>query len=144
MFHTEMRNWPKPLAVISSESIWVIREGLAMKSKIIPAILASIFCLGPGSAFADSHGMTTMQLAEEKKCTACHTLSESEVMAIAPSFQSIAQRYSMDESGRLVQVVLTGGEGHWSKAEMPDMGVRTDVSRKDAEKLVKWILEMEE
>jgi cytochrome c len=50
----------------------------------------------------------------------------------------------MDESDRLVQVVLTGGEGHWGKAEMPDMGVRTDVSRKDAEKLVKWILEMDE
>lgn len=114
-----------------------------MKSKIVPAVLASFFCLAPGSAFADSHGMTT-QLAEEKKCTACHALSESEAMALAPSFNSIAQRYSMDESDRLVQVVLTGGEGHWGKAEMPDMGVRTDVSRKDAEKLVKWILEMDE
>lgn len=50
----------------------------------------------------------------------------------------------MDESDRLVQVVLTGGENHWGNAEMPDMGVRADVSRGDAEKLVKWILEMEE
>ena len=115
-----------------------------MKSKIIPAILASVFCLVPGSAFADSRGMTAMQLAEEKKCTACHALSESAAIALAPSFNGIAQRYSMDESDRLVQVVLTGGEGHWGKAEMPDMGVRTDVSRKDAEKLVKWILEMKE
>lgn len=115
-----------------------------MKSKIIPAVLASVFCLGPGSAFAESQGMTTLQLAEEKKCTACHALSESEAMALAPSFKSIAQRYSMDEFDRLVQVVLTGGEGHWGKAEMPDMGVRTDVNRKDAEKLVKWVLEMNE
>ncbi len=115
-----------------------------MKSKLIPATLVSVLCLGIGSAFAESHGMTIMQLAEEKKCTACHAVNESEAISIAPSFRSIAQRYSMDESDRLVQVVLTGGKGHWSSAEMPDMGVRTDVSREEAEKLVKWILEMEE
>ncbi|MDL0433608.1 c-type cytochrome [Marinobacter sp. TBZ242] len=115
-----------------------------MKSKMLPAMLVGVLCPGIGSAFADSHGMTSMQLAEEKKCTACHAIKESEAMAIAPSFRSIAQRYSMDESDRLVQVVLTGGEGHWGKAEMPDMGVRMDVSQGEAEKLVKWILEMEE
>ncbi len=115
-----------------------------MKSKIIPAMLASVFCLGVGSAFADSHGMTTKQLAEEKKCTACHAVNESDAISVAPSFLSIAQRYSMDESDRLVQVVLTGGEDHWGKSEMPDMGGRADVSREDAEKLVEWILGMEE
>ncbi|WP_297791249.1 c-type cytochrome [uncultured Marinobacter sp.] len=115
-----------------------------MKSKIVSAMLASVLCLGTGSALADSHGMTIMQLAEEKKCTACHAINESEAESIVPSFLSIAQRYSMDESDRLVQVVLTGGEDHWGNAEMPDMGVRTDVSRGEAEKLVKWILEMEE
>ncbi|MCL7943712.1 c-type cytochrome [Marinobacter sp. ATCH36] len=115
-----------------------------MKLRIIPVILASVFCLEAGSAFADSHGLETMQLAEEKKCTACHSKSESDALAIAPSFENIAQRYSMDEADRLVEVVLTGGEGHWGSAEMPDMGVRTDVSRKDAEKLVKWILDMGE
>ena len=49
----------------------------------------------------------------------------------------------MAESDRLVQVVLTGGEDHWGTAEMPDMRARTDVSRGEAETLVKWILEME-
>lgn len=114
-----------------------------MKSKIVPAMLASVFGLGIGSAFAGSHGMTNAQLAEEKKCTACHAVSESDAMSVSPSFQSIAQRYSMAESDRLVQVVLTGGEDHWGTAEMPDMGVRADVSRGEAEKLVQWILEME-
>lgn len=115
-----------------------------MKSKIVPTMLAGVVCLGVGSAFADSHSMSSMQLAEEKKCTACHAITESDALSIAPSFQNIAQRYSADESDRLVQVVLTGGDDHWGKAEMPDMGVRADVSREDAEKLVKWILEMEE
>ncbi|PXX89567.1 cytochrome C [Marinobacter vulgaris] len=115
-----------------------------MKSKLLPAMLAGVLCLGAGSVFAESHGMTSMQLAEEKKCTACHAVNESEALSVAPSFRSIAQRYSMNESDRLVQVVLTGGEDHWGNTEMPDMGVRTDVSREDAERLVKWILEMEE
>ena len=115
-----------------------------MKHKIIPTMLVSVFCLEFGSAFADSHGMTTQQLAEEKKCTACHAVSEGDAMAVAPSFLSIAQRYSMDESDRLVEVVLTGGDGHWGKTEMPDMGAGTDVSRQDAERLVTWILEMDE
>ncbi|NMT64378.1 c-type cytochrome [Marinobacter orientalis] len=114
-----------------------------MKSRIIPAMLASVFCLGTGSAVADSHGMTNKELAEEKKCTACHAIDESEAIAITPSFQRIAQRYSMDESDRLVEVVLTGGEDHWVDAEMPDMEVLIDISREEAETLVKWILELE-
>jgi len=115
-----------------------------MKSKIIPAVLTCVLCPGIGSVFADSHEMTGMQLAEEKKCTSCHAIDESDAMSIVPSFRSIAQRYSMDDYDRLVQVVLTGGQDHWGEEEMSAMGVRTDVSEGDAEKLVKWILEMEE
>ena len=115
-----------------------------MKSRIVPAILVGVFSMGIGSAFADSHGMSAMKLAEKKKCTACHTVTESDPMAVAPSFMSIAQRYSMEESDRLVQVVLTGGEDHWGNAEMPDMGVRKGVTPEEAEKLVQWVLEMDE
>lgn len=115
-----------------------------MSSKTLPAMFACLLCTGVGSAFADSHGTTSMQLAEEKKCTSCHGIKESDAISIVPSFLSIAQRYSMDEYDRLVQVVLTGGEDHWGNEEMPDMAVRADVSRGDAEKLVKWILEMDE
>jgi len=115
-----------------------------MKSKILPVTLASFLCMGLGSALADSHAMTAMQLAEEKQCTACHAVNKSDAMSIVPAFKSIAERYSMDESDRLVQVVLTGGQDHWGQAEMPDMGVRADVSPADAEKLVNWILEMDE
>lgn len=115
-----------------------------MKSGIRSAMLATVFGFGIGSALADSHSADSMQLAEEKKCTACHAINKSDAIAIAPAFRSIAQRYSMDESDRLVEVVLTGGEGHWGGAEMPDMGVRTDVSREEAQMLVKWILQMEE
>ena len=115
-----------------------------MKPGIVSTVLLSSLCLGSAPVVADSHGMNAAQLAEEKKCLACHAITDSKEMAIAPSLQAIAERYSMDEAERLVQVVLTGGEGHWSPAEMPDMGERADVSRKEAEKLVQWILKRDE
>lgn len=62
-----------------------------------------------------------------------------------PGFWVWASRYI--PLGKLIlvrTVVLTGGQDHWGKEEMPDMGVRMDVSEEEAEKLVKWILEMEE
>lgn len=114
-----------------------------MKLRILSATLASGLCLGSFGAFADSHGMTTMQLAEQKKCMACHTTSEE--LPRAPAFTSIAQRYTMeDEYDRLVQVVLTGGEDHWGSAEMPEMDARAEVSQEEAERLVKWIFDMKE
>ncbi|AOY90172.1 hypothetical protein BKP64_05650 [Marinobacter salinus] len=114
-----------------------------MKPKLLSVTLAGTLCLGSFSALADSHGMTTMQLAEEKKCMACHTTSEE--LPRAPSFTSIAQRYTMeDDYDRLVKVVLTGGEDHWGSAKMPEMDARAEVSQKEAEKLVKWIFDMKE
>ncbi|MBW4933185.1 c-type cytochrome [Marinobacter sp. F4206] len=113
-----------------------------MKRIIVSTTLASCLCLGSVAAVADSHGMSTMQLAEEKKCMACHTTSDE--LPRAPSFPSIAQRYSMDEYDRLVQVVLTGGEDHWGSAEMPEMDLRAEVSQEEAEQLVNWIFDMKE
>lgn len=115
-----------------------------MKLRIAPALLVSGFCLLSVSALADSHGMTSKQLAEDKKCLACHAISESVDTSIIPTFQQISSRYSMSESERLVQVILTGGEDHWGTTEMPDMGVRTDVTREQAEQLVNWILTIKE
>ncbi|MCM0612046.1 c-type cytochrome [Marinobacter sediminum] len=113
-----------------------------MKHKVISATLASCLCMGSFTALADSHGMTTMQLAEEKKCMGCHTTSEE--LPRVPSFPSIAQRYTMEEYDRLVQVVLTGGEDHWGSAKMPEMDARAEVSQEEAEKLVTWIFDMKE
>lgn len=111
-----------------------------MKRTIVSTTLASCLCLGSFAAFADSHGMSNMQLAEAKQCMACHTTSEE--VPRAPSFTSIAQKYSMEDYDRLVQVVLTGGEKHWGSAKMPEMDARAEVSKKEAEKLVTWILDM--
>ena len=113
-----------------------------MKRIMTSTIIASCLSMGSFSALADSHGMSNMQLAEARKCMACHTTSEE--VPRAPSFPSIAQRYSMDDYDRLVQVVMTTGEGHWGSAKMPEMDARADVTKKEAEKLVKWILDMKE
>lgn len=111
-----------------------------MKRIIAPTVLASCLCLASVMALADSHGKDTMQLAEEKQCTACH--SRSDDVPRSPSFQSIAQKYTNDDADRLVQVVLKGGEAHWGSAEMPEMDDRAEVSEKEARKLVNWILGM--
>ncbi len=111
-----------------------------MKWTIVSTTLAGCLCLGSASAVADSHGKSTMQLAEEKQCMACHTTSEE--VPRAPSFQSIAQKYTKEDADRLVQVVLTGGEAHWGSAEMPEMDARAEVSEEEAKQLVGWILDM--
>lgn len=111
-----------------------------MKRTIVTTALASCLCLGPLTALADSHAKNTMQLAEEKQCMACHTTNED--VPRAPAFQSIAQKYTKDDAEKLVQVVMTGGEGHWGSAEMPEMEARAEVSEKQARQLVKWILDM--
>lgn len=113
-----------------------------MKRTIVSTILASSLGLGSVAAIADSHGMDAMQLAEEKKCTACHNSTED--VPRAPAFSSISQRYTMGEYDRLVEVVMKGGEDHWGSAKMPETGMRPEVSREEAEKLVKWILNMKE
>jgi len=113
-----------------------------MKRIIVSTALFGSLCLASVTALADSHGMSTMQLAEKKQCMACHTTGNE--MPSAPSFKSIAQRYTMDEFDRLVNVVMTGGDDHWGSAEMPEMDARAEVSEEEAKKLVTWILEMRE
>lgn len=111
-----------------------------MKRIILSTALAGCLCIGSAATLADSHGKSTMQLAEEKQCMACHTTSDE--VPRSPSFQSIAQKYTRDDADQLVQVVLTGGEDHWGSAKMPEMGDRPEVSDKEARKLVNWILDM--
>lgn len=109
-----------------------------MKHKLLSVTLASGLCLGSVAVSAESQSM--MKLAEEKQCMACHTTSDE--LPRAPSFPSIAQRYTKADSERLVGVVLTGGEDHWGSAEMPEPAARVEVNEEEAKKLVGWILDM--
>ncbi|WP_152206601.1 c-type cytochrome [Marinobacter changyiensis] len=111
-----------------------------MKRTIVSTTLATCLCLGSLTALAESHG--AMQLAEEKQCTGCH-ITSAEVPR-APSFKSIAQKYTKDDADQLVQVVLKGGEAHWGSAKMPPMDQRAEVSEEEAKQLVNWILDMHE
>ncbi len=111
-----------------------------MNHTIRYASLSLCLCLGPLVAEADSHAKSTMQLAEEKQCMACHTTGAE--VPRAPGFESIAQKYTQEDAERLVQVVMTGGEDHWGSAEMPDMKERSEVTETQARQLVKWVLDM--
>ena len=97
-------------------------------------------CLWPVVALAEADDKSAMQLAEEKQCMACHA-TDADVPR-APGFESIAQKYTQDDSDALVQVVMTGGEDHWGSAKMPEMDKRAEVTEKQAKKLVEWILNM--
>lgn len=111
-----------------------------MKRTIVSTALAGCLCMGSAAVLADAHGKSTMQLAEEKQCMACHTTTDE--VPRSPSFQSIAQKYTKDDADKLVQVVLAGGEDHWGSAKMPEMDARAEVSEEEARKLVNWILDM--
>ena len=112
-----------------------------MKPNVLITVFLSCLCLGSGSVVADSHDMAIMQLAWDKQCLGCHLSTDD--LPRSPSFQSIGQRYGMDEADRLIQVVLTGGEDHWGSAKMPEMGDnRPEVSEEQARRLVQWILGM--
>ncbi|MBW7469854.1 c-type cytochrome [Marinobacter sp. M216] len=107
-----------------------------MNNKAIALTLTTCLSMGASVAFADSHGM--MKMAEEKKCLGCHLTSEE--VPRAPSFQSVAQKYTEDDREMLVEVVKTGGEDHWGSAVMPPPGPRPEVSDQEANDLVDWIL----
>ncbi|MBW0146232.1 c-type cytochrome [Marinobacter arenosus] len=109
-----------------------------MKFRSISITLATCLSMGASVAFADSHGM--MKLAEEKQCLGCHLTSEE--LPRAPSFQSIAQKYTEDDREMLVEVVKTGGEDHWGSAVMPPTEERAEVSDQEANDLVDWILNL--
>ncbi|MGM0769552.1 MAG: c-type cytochrome [Pseudomonadota bacterium] len=116
------------------------RKEADMKRTVVSTALASCLCLGSATTLAESQHQSTMQLAEEKQCMACHTTSDE--VPRSPSFQSIAQKYTKDDADKLVQIVLTGGEDHWGSAKMPEMDDRAEVSEEEARKLVNWILDL--
>lgn len=108
----------------------------------ILTMASSILWLVALPALADMHG-DTQKLAEEKQCTTCH--GQAEDTPGAPDFKSIAAKYS-DSNMRnyLIDVVMTGGEDHWGSATMPDIDERPEVSEEEAQRLVDWILGMNE
>jgi cytochrome c len=75
-------------------------------------------------------------LAKTKNCASCHS---PEKAILGPSYQAVAQKYANDKNAtaKLTEKVLLGGVGVWGKIPMP---ANPQVSKEEADTLVKWIL----
>ena len=76
------------------------------------------------------------ELAKAKNCFACHAVAAK---LVGPSFKSVAAKYASDKTAesKLVQKIIKGGSGVWGTMPMP---AHPQVSDKDAQTLVRWIL----
>ncbi len=107
------------------------------------------FCVFIAALFASAatHADPTLDLATEKKCMSCHTLSGDS--RHAPSFKAIAAKYRNQRNAEaiLVKTVMQGnpvtGGYHWGLMPEPGPGGRPAVNEAEARQLVQWILRMQ-
>jgi cytochrome c len=95
------------------------------------------------------------KLAEASGCSLCHAVEHrkygtDELLPIGPAWEDVAKKYKgqKDAVDRLVRIVLQGSgsqDRHWSGkvsgVTMPPNAV--EISKPDAEKLVRWILSLD-
>ena len=75
------------------------------------------------------------KLAQDKGCLACHQMDKK---VVGPSYKEVAAKYRNDKGApaRLAKKVREGGQGAWGPVPMPP----NQVSEKEADLLVKWVL----
>ncbi len=75
------------------------------------------------------------KLAQNKGCLACHAVDKK---LVGPSYKDVAAKYRSDKNAvpKLAKKVREGGQGAWGQVPMPP----NQVSEKEAETLVKWVL----
>ncbi|MCJ7935461.1 MAG: c-type cytochrome [Chryseobacterium sp.] len=74
------------------------------------------------------------QIMETLDCSGCHSVSER---MIGPSYQEIAGKYSEKDIDLLASKIIEGGSGVWGGVPM---AAHPQVSKKDAKKMVEYIL----
>ncbi len=75
------------------------------------------------------------QLVANMDCRACHSLEQT---SVGPTYKAIAARYAKSSPvEHLMKKIANGGSGAWGTREMPP---HPDLSKEDAEEMVKYIL----
>lgn len=84
--------------------------------------------------------MAGKSLMESLDCKSCH---QTDSKSIGPSFKDVAQRYhgNKDALNLLSDKVIKGGSGNWGETAM---AAHPDLSKPDAEKIVGWILSLDD
>jgi cytochrome c len=87
-------------------------------------------------ALSSAPAMANLDLAKKSNCMACHATDKK---MVGPSYQDVAKKYkgNKDAVKTLSAKVKAGGKGVWGEVPMPP---NANVSDKDIETLVKWVL----
>ena len=75
-----------------------------------------------------------LDLVQKNDCLTCHTVAST---ATGPSFASIAKKYQASDVPGLADKIIKGGSGVWGQVPMTP---HPDLSKQDAEQIVKYIL----
>ncbi len=89
------------------------------------------------AAFAQAIDVAAMEkLAKDKNCATCHTVDKPGPF---PNHKKIADKYrdKKDVVPMLVEKVMKGGSGSFGALPMP---ANAQVTKDEAEKLVRWML----
>ncbi len=100
--------------------------------KNVLAITAALAAMGLALG---AQAQDASKLAQDKGCLACH---QTDKKLVGPSYKDVAAKYRSDKNAvpKLVKKVREGGQGAWGQVPMPP----NQVSEKEAETLVKWVL----
>jgi cytochrome c len=93
------------------------------------------FAAGNGLQVCDSHGLVRgAEIAMEKGCFGCHTLSTKR---IGPPYREIAAKYQRHPTpvATLADKIKNGGTGVWGTAVMPP----NPITDEEAQVLARWI-----
>lgn len=107
---------------------------LATATLLAPSALAA----GNGLQICDSHGLVRgAEIAMEKGCFGCHTLSFKRV---GPPYREISAKYQQQPiaAQKLAAKIRNGGSGVWGNGVMPP----NPVTEAEALALAKWILSL--
>lgn len=104
-----------------------------MKNTLSSLALASFAALTAVPAAAQS----VDDLLKKHACLSCHAVDKK---LVGPSYKDVAAKYrtQKDAEKMLAEKVRKGGVGVWGQIPMPP---NPGVSEKDANTMVKWVLE---
>jgi len=81
---------------------------------------------------------TYKRVIEQKNCLSCHDIEKKK---IAPSFKTIAKRYSTNQIGELIKSIKNGSRGKWKGFKLP-MPPFKDLKDSEAKSMAEWILSL--
>ncbi|MBS1571018.1 MAG: c-type cytochrome [Bacteroidetes bacterium] len=90
----------------------------------------------PATGAAAGGANEGLTLIEGADCLGCHKV---DAKLVGPSYQDVANKYTVADTDKLVDKIINGGKGSWG--EIP-MTPHTGMSKENAKKMVEYILSL--